>query len=104
MIDLATKYEIAQKSGAFYSYKDTKLGQGRENAKSYLDSNPKTLKELEKEVRDVVEKLHKEEARGINQPVAQSVAGPATAKPVSTTAPIKMTGKIATRASASKEV
>lgn len=89
LIDLAARYEIAQKSGAFYTYKDIKLGQGRENAKSFLESNQKILKELEKEVREVVEKLHKEEARGLNQPAA---------------APVKVAAKTGTRASASKEV
>lgn len=70
VIDLAVKYEVVQKSGAFYTYKDQKLGQGRENAKAFLDSNPKVLKELEKEVRDHVEKIHKEEARAGAQQAA----------------------------------
>ncbi len=93
LIDLATKYEIAHKSGAFYAYKETKLGQGRENAKSFLESNQKVLKELEKEVREVVEKLHKEEARGLDH------HAPETAM-----TPVKVAAKTATRSSASKEV
>ncbi|MFA6917458.1 MAG: recombinase RecA [Candidatus Gracilibacteria bacterium] len=51
LLDLATKYNIARKSGAFYTYKETKLGQGRENAKMFLLENDKVLKSIEKDVR-----------------------------------------------------
>ncbi|MFC1748032.1 recombinase RecA [Pseudomonadota bacterium] len=57
LIDLATKYEITRRSGAFYTYKDLKLGQGRENAKSFILKNEKVKKELAKEVEAVIEKL-----------------------------------------------
>ena len=51
VLDLATKYEIVTKSGAFYSYNEERLGQGRENAKDYLEQHPKMLKELDLKVR-----------------------------------------------------
>ncbi|MBD3330162.1 recombinase RecA [Candidatus Peregrinibacteria bacterium] len=53
ILDLATKYNITRKAGAFYSYKDTKLGQGRENAKMFLadKGNKKILEAIEKEVK-----------------------------------------------------
>lgn len=51
VLDLATKYEIVSKSGAFYSYKEERLGQGRENAKEYLEQHPALLKELDVAVR-----------------------------------------------------
>jgi recombination protein RecA len=51
LLDLATKYNIARKSGAFYTYKETKLGQGRENAKMFLLENNKILKAIEKDIR-----------------------------------------------------
>lgn len=51
LLDLAEKYNITRKAGAFYSYGDTKLGQGRENAKSFLKENPKMLAEIDKAVR-----------------------------------------------------
>lgn len=54
LLDLATKYNIARKSGAFYAYKETKLGQGRENAKMFLMENPKILKSIEKDVKTFV--------------------------------------------------
>ena len=57
LIDLSTKYEITRKSGAFYTYKDLKLGQGRENAKNFIESNEKVLKAIEKDVLELVAKL-----------------------------------------------
>ncbi len=51
VLDLATKYEIITKSGAFYSYNEERLGQGRENAKDYLEQHPKMLTELDLKVR-----------------------------------------------------
>jgi recombination protein RecA len=50
LINLAERYGVARKSGAFYSYKDNTIGQGRENAKQYLIDNPKVMKEMTKEV------------------------------------------------------
>jgi recombination protein RecA len=54
MLDLATKYNIARKSGAFYTYKDTKLGQGRENAKMFLAENQKIAKSMEKDIKTYI--------------------------------------------------
>ncbi len=44
--------DIIKKSGAFYSYGDTKLGQGRENAKQFLIENPKLSGEIEEVIRN----------------------------------------------------
>lgn len=57
VLDLAAKYEIARKAGAFYTYQDTKLGQGRDSAKMFLATNPNILKALEKDVTEMVKKL-----------------------------------------------
>ncbi|MEA4907392.1 MAG: recombinase RecA [Anaerolineaceae bacterium] len=51
IIDLATQLEIVAKRGAFYSYGDIRLGQGRENAKEYLRQNPDLTQEIELAVR-----------------------------------------------------
>lgn len=56
LIDLATKYEIARKAGAFFSYKDLKLGQGRENVKTFLAKNSKVANQIEKDVREQIAK------------------------------------------------
>jgi recombination protein RecA len=61
VLDLATKYEILQKSGAFYSYKEERLGQGRENAKAYLEQNPKVMKALEAEIQILMKKFAHQE-------------------------------------------
>ena len=52
IIDLAADLDIIEKSGAWYSYKDTRLGQGRENTKQYLKENPELAKEIETKVRE----------------------------------------------------
>lgn len=52
VLDLGVKYEIIKKAGAFYSYGEDRLGQGRENAKTFLKENPKMMKEIEKKVRE----------------------------------------------------
>lgn len=52
VLDLAVKDNIVQKSGAWFSYNDIRLGQGRENAKQFLKENPDTLLEIDNLVRD----------------------------------------------------
>ena len=51
ILDLATDSGIVKKLGAFYSYGDLKLGQGREQAKEYLRENPELAQELEAQIR-----------------------------------------------------
>jgi len=51
MLDLGVKYNIIQKAGTWYSYKDERIGQGRENAKSYLDQHPDSAKEIEEKIK-----------------------------------------------------
>ena len=52
VLDLAAAQNIIVKSGAWYSYKDERIGQGRENAKAYLAENPEVFAEVEQAVRD----------------------------------------------------
>ena len=49
-IDLALKADVVQKTGAWFSYKDEKIGQGRENAKKFIEDQDKVRKEIEKQV------------------------------------------------------
>lgn len=51
LLDLGVKYERVHKSGAFYTYGDVKLGQGREGAKSFLSGNAKVAKAIEADLR-----------------------------------------------------
>ena len=54
IIDLATELNIIQKSGTWYSYKEKKLGQGKENAADYLQENPELYQKIEKEVFEII--------------------------------------------------
>ena len=51
LIDLGSKVDIVEKSGAWYAYKGEKIGQGRENAKIFLEKNPKIAAEIEMAIR-----------------------------------------------------
>jgi len=51
VLDLATKFEVVSKRGAFFSYGDLRLGQGRENAKDYLRQNPDLMNEIDTVIR-----------------------------------------------------
>jgi len=51
ILDLALKGDIIEKTGAWYSYGDTRIGQGRENAKNYLKDNPNERDRMVKEVK-----------------------------------------------------
>ena len=60
IIDLGVQADIIDKSGAWYSYKDEKIGQGRENTKQFLKDNPELLNEIESRIgsnSDTVEEL-----------------------------------------------
>lgn len=52
ILDLAAGIDIIKKSGSWYAYEGEKIGQGRENAKAYLESNPQVMEAVEKKVRE----------------------------------------------------
>jgi recombination protein RecA len=56
VLDLAVKYDVVEKSGAWFAYKDEKIGQGREAAKEYLEKNPKAMDELSKRIAEAAAK------------------------------------------------
>lgn len=56
VIDLAVANGIVEKAGAWYAYKDEKIGQGREAAKAYLEENPKVLDTIAKQVAEAANK------------------------------------------------
>lgn len=51
ILDLAVSLDIVEKSGSWFSYDGTRIGQGRENAKKYFEENPEIMAEVEKKVR-----------------------------------------------------
>jgi recombination protein RecA len=54
LLDMGVAYGIIQQSGTWFSYGDTRLGQGRENAKEFLKNNMKESTEIEKKIREKV--------------------------------------------------
>ena len=54
IVDLGVENEVVQKSGAWFSYGDVRLGQGRENAKQFLQENPQLAAEVEAKVKDIL--------------------------------------------------
>ncbi len=53
ILDMAIELGIASKSGAWFNYGDTRIGQGRENAKTFLDEHPDITAEMEARIRDI---------------------------------------------------
>ena len=66
LVDMGVEYGIINKSGAWFSYGDLRLGQGRDNTKNYLLENPDLANEIEEKIRKIVFK-EKEENGGNNQ-------------------------------------
>lgn len=54
VLDLAVEYEIVKKSGSWFSYGDTKLGQGRDAVKSLIKDNPELMEELELKIKELI--------------------------------------------------
>ncbi|MFK7747469.1 MAG: recombinase RecA [Kordia sp.] len=54
ILDIGVNYEIIKKSGSWFSYGDSKLGQGRDAVKSLLEDNPELLEELEIKIKDAI--------------------------------------------------
>ncbi|WP_341808774.1 recombinase RecA [Wolbachia endosymbiont (group E) of Neria commutata] len=54
IIEMGTKLGIVEKAGAYYSYNNTRLGQGKENAKTYLKTNKEVANEIEMKIRDLL--------------------------------------------------
>jgi len=63
ILDLGVKYNIIQKAGTWYSYKDERIGQGRENAKSFLDQHPDVAKAIEEKIKEQAGLAEKEEVK-----------------------------------------
>lgn len=62
ILDMGVANKIITKTGAWFSYGDIRIGQGRENARNFLRDNPELCKEIEKKLRDLIETSHDETA------------------------------------------
>ncbi|MFN0071705.1 MAG: recombinase RecA [Chloroflexota bacterium] len=56
LLDVGTEMGIVRKTGAFYSFADMRLGQGRENAKEFLKQNPTVAQDIERQIREMTTK------------------------------------------------
>ncbi len=63
LLDLGEKLKFVKKSGAWFSYMDTRIGQGRDNAKLFLRENPDVAEELEKKIRENFDKLREMDSK-----------------------------------------
>ncbi len=59
ILDLGVEFEIIKKSGSWFSYGDTKLGQGRDAVKDLLNDNPELLEELEDKIKEAITSVSK---------------------------------------------
>jgi len=66
ILDLGIEHSVVSKSGSFFSYGDERLGQGRANAKAYLDNNPEVAKEIEGKVYEIL---------GVSQDLVEPIEG-----------------------------
>jgi recombination protein RecA len=58
IIDLGVNYEIIKKSGSWFSYGDTKIGQGRDAVKNLLLDNPELMEELEQKIMATIKEVN----------------------------------------------
>jgi recombination protein RecA len=54
ILDIAVEFDIIQKSGSWFSYDETKLGQGRDAVKQMINDNPDLMDELETKIKDAI--------------------------------------------------
>jgi recombination protein RecA len=81
LVDLGVKYDLVRKSGAWFYMGETRIGQGRENAKKYMSENPEIASQLEADIRKaIVEAREKARAERLaNSPRAQKPSEPVPA-------------------------
>jgi len=76
LVDYGVKFDIIDKSGTWFSYGDRKLGQGRENAKKFLEENPEVMKEVEalivKKLKGETEEVKDESSQPTEQSAKES--------------------------------
>ncbi len=70
LVDVGVECGAIEKSGAWYSYKEQRIGQGRENAKDFLMQNPKISEEIEKVIRTTFELDKKQETKTETETIA----------------------------------
>ncbi len=100
ILDLASKLDIVQKSGAWFSYGETRLGQGRDNSKEFLKGNPELMAEIEQKLRENADRLPSKASGSPKKPAAPSAPSEA-AKPVEVAKPVEAEQAVASKSPAS---
>lgn len=77
MVDIGVELGVIQKSGAWFSYGDMRLGQGRENVKAYFEQNPEFAAEIEAKIREAQKK--EPEGKPEVKPAVKAAAAPKSA-------------------------
>ena len=86
LLDLGEKLKVVKKSGAWFSYLDTRIGQGRDNAKQFLRDNDDIANELEQYIRDHFDDLRAMETK--TKPAAKKAAASAPAEDAEVEKPV----------------
>jgi recombination protein RecA len=117
LLDCAVKYSLIEKKGAWYSYNEEKIGQGRDNAREYLEQHPDFAKELESRLRKTIfpgrefPAAKTVSSNGAAQaaaaaapvrPAAAAPSAPARPAPAASPAPVESTASLAAEAASSK--
>ena len=63
LVDVASQYDVIQKTGAWYAYNGEKIGQGRENAKKYFADNPEIYEEVYAKTMAEIERINEEKKK-----------------------------------------
>ena len=92
LLDIAVKLDVIQKSGAWFSYGGSRLGQGRDNVKEFLRGNPEISQEVEAKVKENIGALFAKKPVSPNASPAKPVELPADALPAVEKAPEKGRG------------
>ena len=83
ILDLGVKLDIIKKSGTWFSYNDTRMGQGRDNAKIFLANNPDITDEIDKQIRANADKLVLSRTAKGRKSVAADIPAPPVPSPSS---------------------
>ena len=104
ILDLGLEHDLVQKSGSFFSYGETRLGQGRNNSKQFLRNSPEIADEIEAKVREAVLKADEEKAEASGRQEKPTEAKAEAEQPEEAAKPAaKAAGKQAASAGKSSE-
>jgi recombination protein RecA len=93
LLDAAVKYEIIEKKGAWFSYGEEKVGQGRENAKEFLERNPELSAQIAESLRKIMFPERSADETPTDDPAFYAEPEIEEEEPVAFNAPVKGRGR-----------